>query len=98
MIEPRFMQGLGIAFFFTPLSYYCYFRITRARIASALGLSNFFRILGGSFGTSLSVTLWNRREAFHHSRLVEHINSFNPISYATLEQLKSLAVCGNEKY
>ncbi len=90
LIEPRFIQGLGITFFFTPLVTIVISSLPPSRIASALGLSNFFRILGGSFGTSLSVTLWGRREAFHHSRLVEQINPFNPTSSDALSQLNSL--------
>ncbi len=57
------------------------------RIASALGTANFLRILGGSFGTSISVTMWSRRAEFHHSRLVEDINQFNPISVQVVRLL-----------
>lgn len=49
-----------------------------SRIATAAGLTNFFRILGGSFGTSLSVSFWDCRAAFYHARLSEHITNFNP--------------------
>ncbi|HSW93514.1 MAG TPA: DHA2 family efflux MFS transporter permease subunit [Gammaproteobacteria bacterium] len=90
LIEPRFIQGLGIAFFFTPLITMVISGLPPARIANALGLCNFFRIIGGSFGTSISVTLWDRREAFHHSQLVEHVNSFNPVSHEYLSGLNSL--------
>jgi len=98
LIEPRFMQGLGITFFFTPLISIILSGLPPDRIASALGLSNFCRILGGSFGTSLSVTLWDRREAFHHSRLVEFINNYNPISVHIVEQLQSLGFVGLKKF
>jgi DHA2 family multidrug resistance protein len=47
-------------------------------MASATGLSNFCRILAGSFGTSLSITLWERRADFHHSILAEHVSAFDP--------------------
>jgi DHA2 family multidrug resistance protein len=90
LIEPRFIQGLGITFFFTPLISIVISGLPAHRMASALGLANFFRILGGSVGTSLSVTIWSRREAFHHSRLVEQINSFNPVSTSAIDQLHSL--------
>ena len=90
LVKPRFWQGLGLAFFFTPLISIILSGLPPARLASALGLSNFCRILGGSFGTSISVTLWDRREAFHHSRLVENINPYNPISRGAVEQLNSL--------
>jgi len=94
LIEPRFVQGLGITLFFTPLITITISGLAPERVANALGLSNFFRILGGSFGTSISVTLWDRREAFHHSRLVEQVNHFNSISDQTLNHLESLGFSG----
>jgi MFS transporter, DHA2 family, multidrug resistance protein len=90
LIEPRFVQGIGIAFFFTPLVSLIIGGLPRHRIANALGLSNFLRILGGSFGTSISVTMWDNHEAFHHARLTEQINNFNPISLDTLHQLQNI--------
>lgn len=90
LIEPRLLQGLGIACFFTPLISIVISGIPATRVASALGLANFCRILGGSFGTSLSVTLWDRREAFHHSRLTEQIDVYNPLSNSFLASLQKL--------
>ncbi len=98
LVEPRFMQGLGITFFFTPLVTVIISGLPDERVASALGLSNFFRILGGSFGTSLSVTLWDRREAFHQSRLVEQINVFNPFSQEAVNQLQAAGFAGNKSF
>jgi DHA2 family multidrug resistance protein len=94
LIEPRFIQGLGLTFFFTPLITIVISGLPPARIASALGLANFCRILGGSFGTSISVTMWDRREAFHHSRLAEQINSFNPLSREAIQHLQALGFKG----
>lgn len=96
LFEPRLLQGLAITFFFGPLVTIILSGLPPDRVASALGLSNFFRIIGGSFGTSICVTLWARREAFHHSRLVENINSYNPTSDATLQQLHSLGFTGTK--
>ncbi|MES2217492.1 MAG: DHA2 family efflux MFS transporter permease subunit [Pseudomonadota bacterium] len=98
LIQPRLVQGIGIAFFFTPLVSVVISGLPRERIASALGLANFMRILGGSFGTSLSVTLWNDREALHHSQLVEQINHFNPISLDALRQLENLGFSHLQSY
>lgn len=96
--EPRFVQGLGISFFFTPLIGIMISGLPVERMANAFGLANFFRILGGSFGTSLSVTLWDRREDFHHSRLVESINPFNPISRDALHHLQTLGFDGLKNF
>lgn len=98
LIAPRFIQGLGITFFFTPLISIVLACQPPEKVASALGLSNFCRILGGSFGTSLSVTLWDRREALHHSQLVENINSFNPTSLGFISQLQEIGLQGLKSF
>lgn len=92
LVAPRFVQGLGLAFFFTPLIAMILADMPPERMASALGLGNFFRILGGSFGTSISVAIWNNREALHQSHLVEHINVYNPFSLQAINQLQSLGL------
>lgn len=94
LIKPRFLQGLGLACFFTPIITISISSLRPEQIATALGLSNFFRILGGSFGTSISVTTWDRREAFHHSRLVENITPYNPIATDSLNHLNTLGITG----
>lgn len=98
LVEPRLIQGLGLALFFTPLIALMLTELPPERLASALGLGNFFRILGASFGTSISVTLWNNREAFHQSRLVENINAFNPLAQKTMAQLHSLGISGLKSF
>lgn len=94
LIEPRLLQGFGLAFFFTPLVAMILADLPPEKMASALGLGNFFRILGGSFGTSISVTLWNDREALHQSHLVEHVNAFSPFTQQALDQLHTLGIQG----
>lgn len=98
LVQPRFVQGFGLAFFFVPLISIIISEVPPERIASALGLSNFCRIIGGSFGTSISVTLWDRRESFHHSRLVENINAFNPIANQYVHQLNNLGFSGLKSF
>jgi MFS transporter, DHA2 family, multidrug resistance protein len=85
---PRLIQGIGISCFFTPLVMILLSGLSPDRTASALGLANFLRILGGSFGTSLSVTLWGRREQLHYSQLTENITQYSSMSQQWLAQLK----------
>ncbi|MBY0577535.1 MAG: DHA2 family efflux MFS transporter permease subunit [Burkholderiales bacterium] len=87
---PRFFQGIGMACFFIPLMSILLSGLPPNRVASASGLSNFLRVLGGSFGTSLSVALWDRRESLHHSQLTEHISISDPVTSHTLESLNML--------
>jgi DHA2 family multidrug resistance protein len=70
----RLLQGSGVVFFFLPLVQIALGEIPKDRYASASGLFNFIRILvGGGFGTSLSIQLWTHMEIFHHARLSEAI-------------------------
>ncbi|MHB1677239.1 MAG: DHA2 family efflux MFS transporter permease subunit [Sulfuriferula sp.] len=89
---PRFFQGIGMTFFFIPLMSILLSGLPPNRIASASGLSNFLRILGGSFGTSLSVALWDRRESFHHSQLTENVAVMNPATQTALHALHGLGL------
>ena len=72
---PRFLQGLGMAFFFLPLNQILMSGITSNELASASGVSNFTRTMAGSFSTAITVWLWNRRSDYHHAVLAEHINN-----------------------
>lgn len=92
LVVPRVIMGLGIACFFAPLLSIITLSLPADKLASGLGLTNFLRIIGGSFGVSLSVALWQRREAFHQSRLVEQINAYNHTSIQYLHQLQQLGL------
>jgi MFS transporter, DHA2 family, multidrug resistance protein len=72
---PRFLQGLGMAFFFLPLNQILMSGVTSNELASASGVSNFVRTMAGSFSTAITVWVWNRRSDYHHSVLTEHINN-----------------------
>jgi DHA2 family multidrug resistance protein len=90
LIEPRFVQGIGMSFFFVPLTTMLLMGLPPQRIASAMGLSNFMRVLSGSIGTSLSIALWQNRTALHHGQLMEHISAYNPISGQYLDSAQTL--------
>ena len=72
---PRFLQGLGVAFFFLPLNQILLSEIPPSELASASGLSNFMRTMAGSTSTATTVFIWNRRTDFHHSVLTEHVSN-----------------------
>ena len=72
---PRFLQGLGIAFFFLPLNQIMLSGVRPSDLASASGLSNFVRTMSGSIATALTVFLWNRRTDYHHAVLTEHVRT-----------------------
>ncbi len=86
----RFIQGIGAPCFFITTVMILLSGLPNNRIASAAGLSNFLRILGGSFGTSISVNLWTSREAVHQSKLVENLTTYNPHIQQATQQLQNL--------
>jgi DHA2 family multidrug resistance protein len=72
---PQLCQGLAIATFFAPLITINMSGIPPDRIANASGLQNFLRMMAGSFGASLAVTLWDHRAALHRTQLTDHLNA-----------------------
>jgi DHA2 family multidrug resistance protein len=70
---PRFLQGVGMAFFFLPLNQIIMSGVAPNELASASGVSNFVRTMSGSFATAITVWIWNRRTDYHHAILTEHI-------------------------
>lgn len=98
LVIPRLVQGIAMSCFFIPLLSVLLSGLPANRVASAAGLSNFLRIVAGSFGTSISITLWSRRESFHHSHLVEHINLYNPASQQTLNTLHDVGLNQTASY
>jgi DHA2 family multidrug resistance protein len=74
LMIPTIIQGIALACFFIPLTTITLNGIAPAQVASASGLSSFARIVGGSFGTSIAVTIWQDRAAMHHAQLAELIN------------------------
>jgi MFS transporter, DHA2 family, multidrug resistance protein len=72
---PRFLQGLGVAFFFLPLNQIMLSGIPPSDLASASGLSNFMRTMAASIATAVTVLIWNRRTDYHHAVLSEHIGN-----------------------
>lgn len=94
----RFFQGAGGPLFFIPATLMLLSGLPDNQLASAAGLSTFLRILGGSFGTSISVTLWSHRETLHQSQLVESLTMSNPTVIETLSHLQTLGFTHKESY
>ncbi|MDO9533082.1 MAG: DHA2 family efflux MFS transporter permease subunit [Deltaproteobacteria bacterium] len=74
---PRFIQGIGVAFVFVPLTTLTMSRISQEKMGNATGIFNLMRNLGGSFGIAVASTLLSRRAQFHQGHLVEHLTPFS---------------------
>ncbi|HUX25017.1 MAG TPA: DHA2 family efflux MFS transporter permease subunit [Burkholderiales bacterium] len=75
---PQLFQGVAVAMFFAPLVIINVGGIAPDRMASATSTQNFLRTMCGSFGTSLAIALWTRRQSVHHVQLAEHISIYSP--------------------
>ncbi len=86
LLLPTVIQGAALATFFIPLLTLGFSGLAPERIPSASGLLNFARISAGSFATSITTTLWDRRATLHHAQLVERLVS-NPQAAQAMAQL-----------
>lgn len=90
LVIPRFVMGLAIPCFFIPLNQIYLSGLPTSEIASASGLSNFFRTLGSSVSTAVTVTLWQHRSIYHHATLADYVNPAAPATDQFLRQVSSL--------
>ncbi len=89
IMVPTIVQGAALAFFFIPLVTLTLSGIAPQQMAAASGLSNFARITAGSFGTSISTTLWDHRATLHHAQLAEKLTPYDPVASQALSGLQS---------
>ncbi|MES1981899.1 MAG: DHA2 family efflux MFS transporter permease subunit [Pseudomonadota bacterium] len=98
VVNPRLLQGIGMACFFLPVQALMLSNITPDNMANASGLSNFLRTLGAAIGTAVSVTAWEHLASSSRAQLVENINPYNSASTAYLEQLQNAGLSGEQTY
>ena len=89
---PQLLQGVAVAMFFAPLVSINVGGIAPERMASATGTQNFLRTMCGSFGTSLAIAFWTRRETLHRTQLAEHINVYAPQSTLFSSRLEAAGI------
>ncbi len=66
---PLLLSGIGLPFFFVPLTALSLGSVKPHEMASAAGLQNFLRTLSGAVATSLVTTAWEDRTTLNHSEL-----------------------------
>jgi DHA2 family multidrug resistance protein len=77
VIWPRVVLGIGMGFFFIPLTTMTMAGIKKEDMGNASAIYNLLRNLGGSFGVAFVTTILARRAQFHQARLVEHLTPFD---------------------
>ncbi|MFK3708045.1 DHA2 family multidrug resistance protein [Raoultella sp. BIGb0138] len=85
--EVQLFMGIGVAFFFMPITTIVLSNLNGAEVAEGSGLATFFRVLGGSFASSLTTWIWSRREVFHHANLTESVSAYNPAAVDYVEKM-----------
>jgi DHA2 family multidrug resistance protein len=77
VIWPRIVLGVGMGFFFIPLTTMTMSGIKKEDMGNASAIYNLLRNLGGSFGVAFITTVLSRRAQFHQNRLVENLTPFD---------------------
>ena len=98
LVLPTVIQGVGMAAFFIPLLSISLAGLPPERIPAASGLSNFARITAGSFGTSITTTLWDRRATLHHAQLIERLTPGDPVTAQALGTLHQGGMGADQSY
>ncbi|AMN47943.1 multidrug resistance protein B [Steroidobacter denitrificans] len=93
---PLLVQGIAMSCFFVSLLTIQLEGIPAAQIPMATGISNFARIISGSFAASLITTMWDRREAMHQTRLTDHLTVLTPDYHAVVESLQHFGVSAEQ--
>jgi DHA2 family multidrug resistance protein len=75
---PRIWQTVGAGLLYVPINTAAYAYLKKEQTNNASGVFNLIRNEGSSIGVALTNTLLQRQTQFHHSRLVEGIDRFNP--------------------
>jgi MFS transporter, DHA2 family, multidrug resistance protein len=98
LLVPTVIQGAALATFFVPLLTLGFSGLAPERIPAASGLMNFARITAGSFATSITTTLWDRRATLHHEQLVEHLTGSNAAMTQALGHLHAGGLTSQQGY
>jgi DHA2 family multidrug resistance protein len=71
----RSLQAFGYGLFLVPVNIIAYSQLRPDQNNKASSLTNLFRNWGGSFGIAFVTTESTRRQAFHQSNLVSHLDA-----------------------
>ena len=72
---PQLLQGVGIPFFFIPLTTLALSAVEPEETASAAGVMSFLRTMAGAIGTSISSTMWYDNASIARSEMAGRLNT-----------------------
>jgi len=91
-VIPQLITGFAMGTFFVAILAILLDGVPPMQIPSASSLAIFCRTIAASFATSISATLWDRREALHQSHLASASSVYDLPTTQALEQLKSMGL------
>ena len=77
VIWPRVVLGIGMGFFFIPLTTLTMSGIRKEEMGNATAIYNLVRNLGGSFGVAFVTTVLARRAQYHQAQLVGNLTPYD---------------------
>jgi len=72
--HPLILMGIGLPFFFVPVTALALGSVEEHEMASAAGLQNFLRTLSGAIATSVVTTAWENKTSVVHAELVGDVD------------------------
>jgi DHA2 family multidrug resistance protein len=72
---PFFLMGIGLPFYFVPVTGLAIASVDEKEMDSAAGLMNFLRTLSGAFATSIVSTSWSNNARYNHAEFANVVNS-----------------------
>ncbi|HVY07205.1 MAG TPA: DHA2 family efflux MFS transporter permease subunit [Burkholderiales bacterium] len=72
--HPLILMGLGLPFFFVPVTALALGSVEEHEMASAAGLQNFLRTLAGAIATSVVTTAWENKTSVIHAEMVGDVD------------------------
>ena len=89
VVWPRVALIVGLSMIFAPLNVAAYLYMPKHLRGAAVGLLALLRNEGGSFGTSMSQTIQERRLQFHTARVGEFLDPLNSHVTSFLDQSRA---------
>ena len=80
--RPLLLMGLGLPFFFVPITALALGSVEEHETAAAAGLMNFLRTLSGAVATSITTTAWEDKTSYMHAELAGLVDRTGESAYA----------------
>jgi DHA2 family multidrug resistance protein len=93
---PLLVQGVALSTFMVAIVSITVQGLPPEKIPSGSGIMNFARITGGGVAASIAVTVWDRREILHQSRLAESSSAYDPALQHAMAALHALGLSDNQ--